>query len=270
MSDTFEPTRVRAIFLSDVHLGTRACRADALLDFLRRFEADTLYLVGDIIDFWSMSRMVYWSTDHNTVIQKLLRRARHGARVVMIPGNHDELIREYHGQSFGGIEVCAEAVHVGGDGRRYLVLHGDAFDQLTRYHHWMAGVGDGAYHVLMRLSGWLSWLRRTFGVAGHWSLSGYVKGRLRSARDYVDRFEDVVSRYAGDEGYDGVICGHIHAAADRLLHGIRYLNCGDWVDSCSALVEELDGQLHVVHWRVRRAEDGKAVAAVQGERPRAA
>jgi UDP-2,3-diacylglucosamine pyrophosphatase LpxH len=248
--------RVRAIFLSDIHLGTRACQAERLLEFLKTYESDYLFLLGDIIDFWAMhSRGIYWSAAQNTLLQKLLKRARHHAQVVFIPGNHDEAAREHAGTSFGNIRVAMDYVHVAADGRRYLLLHGDEFDQVTRYHRWIAVLGDRAYAALVRLNVLLSWLRRTLGISGYWSLSGYAKRRVKSALDFVFGFEDAVVRHAKERGVDGVICGHIHVAAIRDVHGIRYVNCGDWVDSCTAIVEHADGELELVQWVGRSVDE---------------
>jgi UDP-2,3-diacylglucosamine pyrophosphatase LpxH len=245
--------RVRAIFLSDIHLGTRACQADRLLDFLKAYESDYIFLIGDILDFWAMrSRGVYWSVTQNTVLQKLLKRARHHVQIVFIPGNHDEAAREHAGTSFGSIRVMMDYVHVAADGKRYLLLHGDEFDQVTRYHRWIVVLGDHAYAALVRLNLLLSWLRRTIGVPGYWSLSGYAKRRVKSALDFVLGFEEAVVRHAKERGVDGVICGHVHVAAIHEVHGIRYVNCGDWVDSCTAIVEHIDGRLELVRWGIAR------------------
>lgn len=240
--------QVRAIFISDIHLGTRACQADRLLDFLREHPSEYLYMVGDIIDFWSMSRGVYWTTAQNTVVQKVLRRARHGERVVLIPGNHDEALRAYDGTRFGDIELRHEHVHVTADGRRLLLVHGDDFDQVTRHHRWVALLGDAAYTALVRANGMLSWLRRRLGIAGYWSLAGYAKRRVKRALQFIFDFEDSVIRAVRQRGLDGVVCGHIHAAALREVGGLLYANCGDWVDSCTAIVEHLDGRLELVAW----------------------
>jgi len=245
--------RVRAIFLSDIHLGTRACQAERLLDFLRAYESDHVFLVGDVLDFWAMhSRGVYWSAAQNTVLQKLLKRARHDVEIVFIPGNHDEAAREHAGTSFGNIRVAMDHVHVAADGKRYLLVHGDEFDQVTRYHRWIAILGDRAYAALVRLNLVLSWARRTIGLPGYWSLAGYAKRRVKTALDFVFGFEEAVVRHAKERGVDGVICGHIHVAAIREVH-IRYVNCGDWVDSCTAVVEHADGRLELVRWDVARA-----------------
>ncbi|MDP1607365.1 MAG: UDP-2,3-diacylglucosamine diphosphatase [Rhodocyclaceae bacterium] len=239
--------KVRAIFLSDIHLGTRGCQAERLLDFLRDHEAEYLFLVGDIVDFWVMNRGIQWSAAQNTVVQKLLRRARHGEKIFLIPGNHDEALREYLDMNFGGIQVVGEYIHTAADGRRYLLIHGDEFDQVTRHHRWVALLGDIAYNGLVRINAWLSWLRRRFNRPGYWSLAGYAKRKVKSAVSFVFNFEDAVIHAARERGVDGVICGHIHSATIRAADGITYLNCGDWVDSCTAIVEHLDGRMELIH-----------------------
>lgn len=241
--------RVRSIFLSDIHLGTPACQADRLLEFLKAHESEYLFLVGDIIDFWAIHRRgVYWSTEQNIVVQKILKRARHDVKVIFVPGNHDEVAREHAGASFGNIRVERDHVHVAADGRRYLLIHGDEFDQVTKYHRWLAILGDHAYAVVVRLNMWLSWMRRTFGIAGYWSLSGYAKFKVKSAVSFIFDFEDSVLRHARERGVDGVICGHIHSAAIRDSGSIAYINCGDWVDSCTAIVEHQSGAMELVRW----------------------
>ncbi len=242
------PRTVRSIFLSDIHLGTRACQAERLLSFLRHYESSHLYLVGDIVDFWAMSRSIHWSRNQNTVVQKFLKRARHGTRVIFVPGNHDEVLREYVGTSFGDVELVQECVHVAADGRRYAVLHGDEFDQVTRHHRWVAVLGDVAYNLLVRLNTWLSLARRTLGISGYWSLAGYAKRKVKSAVGFIYDFEDSVMHAVRDRGLDGVICGHIHSATIRDIDGLTYINCGDWVDSCTAIVEHHDGRMELIHW----------------------
>ncbi len=241
-------TKYRSIFLSDIHLGTRGCQAERLLDFLREHESEKLFLVGDIIDFWAMNRTIHWSPLQNTLVQKVLRRARHGDQVVLIPGNHDEALREYVDTSFGDIQVVRELIHTAADGRRYLVLHGDEFDQVTRHHRWVAVLGDIAYNFLVRLNAWLSWLRRTLRIPGYWSLAGYAKRRIKSAVSFIFDFEDSVIHAVRERGLDGVICGHIHSAAIREVGGLTYINCGDWVDSCTAIVEHADGRMELIAW----------------------
>jgi len=247
--------QVRSLFISDVHLGTRACQADQLLDLLREYPSEYLYMVGDIVDFWSMSRGVFWTSTQNTVVQKILRRARHGDKVVLIPGNHDEALREHDGTDFGGIQVRNEHVHTAADGRRYLLIHGDEFDQVTRYHRWVAILGDMAYNGLVRINTSLSWVRRRLGMRGYWSLAGYAKRKVKTAINFIFDFEDSVIRAVRERGLDGVICGHIHWAALRERDGIAYINCGDWVDSCTAIVEHLDGRMELIEWgAVRKAQ----------------
>jgi len=240
--------QVRSIFISDIHLGTRACQAERLLDFLRDYETEHLFLVGDIIDFWAMSRGISWTPAQNTVVQKVLRRARHGEKVTLIPGNHDEALREYDGTSFGGIEIAREVVHTLADGRRFLIVHGDEFDQVTRYHRWVAVLGDVSYNVLVRINGWLSVVRRRLGLSGYWSLAGYAKRKVKTAVSFIFDFEDSVIHAARERGLDGVVCGHIHSAVIRQADGVSYINCGDWVDSCTAIVEDFAGQMSLVRW----------------------
>jgi len=241
--------KVRSIFLSDIHLGTRGCQAERLLGFLREFESDHLFLVGDIIDFWAMGRSIQWSRPQNTLVQKVLRRARHGDKVVFIPGNHDEALREYEGTTFGDILVAFEWVHVTADGKRLLLIHGDEFDQVMRHHRWVAILGDVGYNLLVRFNAWVSWVRRTLRMRGYWSLAGYAKRKIKTAVNFINDFENSVIHSVRDRGLDGVVCGHIHSAAIQNINGLLYINCGDWVDSCTAIVEHLDGRLELIEWR---------------------
>lgn len=250
--------QVRAIFISDVHLGTRACQADRLLDFLREHPSEHLYLIGDIVDFWSMSRGIYWTSAQNTVVQKILRRARHGGQVMLIPGNHDEALRAHDGLDFGGIRVQNEHIHVTADGKRLLLVHGDEFDQVTRYHRWVAVLGDMAYNLLVRINISLSWFRRRLGLTGYWSLAGYAKRKVKTAINFIFNFEDSVVRAVKERQLDGVVCGHIHWAALRQVDEVLYINCGDWVDSCTGIVEHLDGRLELISW-------GNAAVTTPGE-----
>ncbi|MBU3697306.1 UDP-2,3-diacylglucosamine diphosphatase [Dechloromonas sp.] len=253
--------KVRSVFLSDIHLGTRACQAESLLDFLREYSSEQTFLIGDIIDFWAMSRSICWTPAQNTVVQKLLRRARHGERIVLVPGNHDEALRDYCGTVFGDIEVASELVHETVDGRRFLLIHGDVFDQVTRHHRWVAILGDKAYEVLVRLNAQLSWVRRKLGIPGYWSLAGYAKRKVKTALNFIFDFEESAVHHARDRGLDGVICGHIHWATIREINGLTYINCGDWVDSCTAIVEHFDGRLELVAWGVRQAIPALAAPA---------
>ncbi len=238
--------RYRAIFISDVHLGTRGCQSHLLLDFLRDVDADTIYLVGDIVDAWRLKQVWYWPQSHNDVVQKLLRKVRKRVRLVYIPGNHDEFLREYLGVHFGGVEVVASAIHAGADGRRYLVVHGDAFDLVVRNAKWLALLGDWAYDAALWLNTHVNVARRRLGL-DYWSLSRWAKMRVKSAVSFIGDYETALVTEAKRHGVDGIICGHIHHAAihDRL--GIRYMNCGDWVESCTALAETYDGRFEILH-----------------------
>lgn len=238
--------RVRSLFLSDVHLGTRACRAEELLALLRDYESENIFLVGDIIDFWAMSRSIYWPEVHNTVVQKILKKARHGTRVYFIPGNHDEALRSYIGSTFGDIVLVRNHVHTAADGKRYLLLHGDEYDQVTAYHRWVSVLGDISYHWLIHMNRLLSFVRRRFGLSGHWSLADYAKRNVLQAVSFISNFEESVVHNARHHALDGVICGHIHTPAIKRIDGMTYINCGDWVDSCTAVVEHMDGRMQLV------------------------
>ena len=261
-------TQVRSLFISDVHLGTRACQASQLLEFLCEYECQHLLLLGDIIDFWAMRRRLpFWSEAQNTVIQKILRRARKSVQVVYIPGNHDEVAREHVGISFGNIQVHYDYVHTLADGRRLLLLHGDDFDGVTKYHRWVAILGDHAYSLLVRLNILLSWLRRVLGFPGYWSLAGYAKRKVKTAVNFVFDFEAAVIHQVRLRGLDGVICGHIHSAAMKEIDGLHYLNCGDWVDSCTGIFEHLDGSLDLVHWAATGSVAPKPIGATVPKPP---
>jgi UDP-2,3-diacylglucosamine pyrophosphatase LpxH len=241
------PTRYRALFISDVHLGARGCQAERLLDFLRCHESDTLYLVGDIVDGWQLRSSWYWPQAHNDVVQKLLRKGRKGTRVVYIPGNHDEFLRDYYGTHFGGIEVTESTVHVGVDGRRYLVIHGDLFDVVIRHARWLALLGDKAYDIAIVVNTLFNRVRRALGLT-YWSLSQWAKLKVKNAVNFIGEFEHALASEARRHGADGVICGHIHHAVIRNHAGVRYVNCGDWVESCTAVAEHHDGRLEIICW----------------------
>lgn len=241
------PTRYRAIWISDFHIGTRRAQSDMLLDFLKFTESETLYLVGDIVDNWSLKKTWYWDQKHNDVIQKLLRKARKGTRVIYIPGNHDENFRDFVGGRFGRIAVMQNAIHTTADKKRYLVLHGDEFDGVVKYARWLALLGDKGYDVALTLNYYLNRLRRKLGLP-YWSLSAYLKRRVKKAVQFVSDFEQAVVREAKKRAADGVICGHIHTPEMSMIDGVHYCNDGDWVESCSALVEHQDGRLELIHW----------------------
>jgi UDP-2,3-diacylglucosamine pyrophosphatase LpxH len=244
---TSGPRRVRTMFLSDIHLGTRGCQADRLLDFMRHYDADTIYLVGDIVDGWQLKTAWFWPQAHNDIVQKLLRKARKGSRVLYIPGNHDEFLRDYYGTHFGGIEVLEHAVHVSADGRRYLVVHGDLFDLVIRHARWLALLGNHAYDVAIWLNTHFNAVRRALGLT-YWSLSQWAKLKVKNAVNFISEYEQTLAAEAQRRGVDGVICGHIHHAIIRPISGLRYINCGDWVESCTAVVEHFDGTFEIVRW----------------------
>jgi UDP-2,3-diacylglucosamine pyrophosphatase LpxH len=239
--------RYRTIWVSDLHLGTRGCKAELLLDFLRNTESERLYLVGDIIDGWRLQRSWYWAPSHNDVIRQVLRKARLGTRVYYIPGNHDEWLRDYVDLQVGGVVVMREAVHVTADGRELLVLHGDDFDGVVRYARWLAHLGDWAYDLTLRLNHVFNLVRRRLGYP-YWSLSAYLKFKVKNAVQFISDFAEAIADEARQRQLDGIVCGHIHHAEIRDLGGILYCNDGDWVESCTALVEHFDGALEIIRW----------------------
>jgi UDP-2,3-diacylglucosamine pyrophosphatase LpxH len=251
--DAEDHTHVRSIFISDIHLGTAGCQAHALLDFLRSTRCDYLYLVGDIVDGWQLRRRWFWPQSHNDVIQKILRAARKGTHVVFVPGNHDEFARRYDGHEFGGIVVKQEFVHVTADGRKLWVTHGDLFDGVIQCAKWLAYLGDHAYEFTLRLNRTLNSLRARLGLP-YWSLSQYLKHKVKRAVSYVSDFETAVAHEAKRRGLDGVVCGHIHRAEIREIEGVLYCNDGDWVESLTALVEHADGRLELIDWSTRAGD----------------
>src|SRR5438876_316626 len=244
--DFYAPRRYRAAWISDTHLGTRGCNATALLDFLRETDFDTLYIVGDLIDIWSLRRAIYWPQQHNDVIQKILRKARKGTRVVYIPGNHDELVTTFCG-AYGNIEIAERAIHVTASGERILIIHGHELDTVVQNVKWLAFAGDLGYQFLLSLNPLINFVRRRFGL-GYWSLSAYAKRRVKDAVSFIGKFEAAVAHYAERYDVDAVLCGHIHSAAIREFGKVTYYNCGDWVESCTALVEGADGILSLVNY----------------------
>jgi UDP-2,3-diacylglucosamine pyrophosphatase LpxH len=245
---SFRPKRrYRTVWISDIHLGTRGCNAELLLDFLRATECETLYLVGDIVDGWRLRKGWYWPDAHNEVVRRLLKMAHRGTHVVLVAGNHDEMLRPYAGMSFGGVEVALESIHTTADGRRLLVTHGDGFDAVVLYARWLAFLGDKAYSLLLRLNVVLNAVRRRFKLP-YWSLSAYLKKRVKNAVQFIGAFEEAVAHAARERQVDGVVCGHIHSAEIRQIGEITYYNDGDWVESCTALVEDRAGTISIVDW----------------------
>ncbi|MDZ4730032.1 MAG: UDP-2,3-diacylglucosamine diphosphatase [Xanthomonadales bacterium] len=252
------PLNVRAVFISDVHLGFSGCSAEFLTDFLGRLRCDVIYLVGDIIDFINLRKRPEWVASHSMVIEKLLEMTRSGTRVIYVPGNHDEALRHYVGLKIGLLEIHDQFIHTTADQRRILVTHGDQFDSVVRCSPLLALIGTWVYDGLLKVNGWLNWCRQKSGRE-YWSLATFVKTRVRNAMEYIDRFEQAVMAFAHKENVDGVICGHIHRAEIRHGKGLTYMNCGDWVESCTALVEHRDGRIELLQWR----EKAKSLKADQ-------
>ena len=254
--------RVRTVWISDLHLGTPGCQAGELLAFLRHVECETLYLVGDIIDGWQLRRTWYWPQSHNDVVQKLLRKVRKGTRVIFVPGNHDEFARKYVQHNFGGIEVADEWIHETADGRRLWVIHGDLFDGVIQCAKWLAHLGDTLYEFTLKLNRHLNSLRARMGLP-YWSLSKYLKLKVKRAVSYVGDFEAAVAREARKRGLQGVVCGHIHHAELRDIDGVLYANDGDWVESLTALIEHADGRLEIFDWSKRARQAHAEIAPAQ-------
>ena len=270
--DDEEPGRklsFRTVFISDTHLGTSGCNAELLFDFLKSIECETLYLVGDIIDGWRLKRGWFWPTRHNDVVRRVLKMAKKGTRVVYVPGNHDEVLRDFIGLGFGDIEIRPEAIHETADGRKLLVLHGDEFDGVVLYHRWLAFAGDHAYVALLKLNVGFNWCRRQFGLP-YWSLSAHLKKKVKNAVEYVCRYEEAVAHAARERGADGVVCGHIHSAEIRQFGDVTYYNDGDWVESCTALVEHGDGRMEILDWAERVRAEATAGQAANPRKARGA
>lgn len=242
--------KYRAIWISDVHLGTPGCKAEYLVDFLKFNDSEFLYLVGDIIDGWQLKRAWYWRQSHNDVVQKILRKSRKGTKVVYVAGNHDEALRPFTGMAFGDIQIVDETTHVLLDGRKIWVTHGDLFDGIIKHAKWLAYLGDSLYNFTIKINNTFNHLRHKFGLS-YWSLSQYLKHKVKNAVSFIGQFETVLTDEAKRRGYDGVLCGHIHRAEIREINGILYCNDGDWVESLSAIVETYDGKLKIVHWPYR-------------------
>ena len=239
----------RTIWISDLHIGSTQCQADVLLDFLKYNESEKLYLVGDIIDFWALSKKVYWPRDHNTIIQKILRKARHGTQVVYIPGNHDENIRDYDNYVFGDIVVKNSDVHTTALGQRLLIVHGDEYDTIAKYHKWMAKLGSKGYDYLLDINRLLRSIRRLFKIQSQFSLAAFVKFKVKNAVQFISDYEESIVNTLKDGQFDGVVCGHIHHAEIKDIGGFLYVNTGDFVESCSAIVEYQNGSLELVRWQ---------------------
>lgn len=264
---SFQPKRkYRTIWISDVHLGTRGCNAEMLVDFLHSVECETLYLVGDIIDGWRLRKGWYWPDAHNEVIRRVLKMAHRGTRVVFVVGNHDGVLREYAGLTFGGVELVQEAIHRTADGRRLLVTHGDSFDGVVLYAKWLALLGDKAYSVLLRANVIVNAVRRRFKLP-YWSLSAHLKKRVKNAVQFVCAFEEAVARETAERGLDGVVCGHIHSAEIRQIGDITYYNDGDWVESCTALTEDSRGHIAILDWSAECAARAARSAQAQPAPP---
>ena len=237
----------RTIWISDIHLGSRGCQAERVLSFLEHTRCETLFLVGDIVDGWALARSWNWPKAHNTIIQKILKKARHGTRIVYVPGNHDEFMRQFLGLSFGDIDIERRAYHTAADGRRFLILHGDEFDGAVALAPWLSKLGASIYDTALALNRPLNAIRKTFGRP-YWSLARYLKDNTKKAVQYIAGFEEAVARKAAEKKVDGVICGHIHKPALHMIGEVVYANCGDWVEHCTALVEHHDGQLEIIEW----------------------
>ena len=252
----------RTVWISDIHLGTRGCNAALLIDFLQSIECETLYLVGDIVDGWRLKKGWYWPDAHNEVVRRILKMAHRGTRVILIAGNHDEMLRPYAGMSFGGVELALEAIHRTADGRTLLVTHGDGFDGVVLYARWLAFLGDQAYEFLLRANVAFNAARRRLKLP-YWSLSSYMKKKVKNAVQFVCDFEEAVAHAARERGVDGVVCGHIHTAEIRVIGDVTYYNDGDWVESCTALVEDQQGAMAIIDWaaETRLAEQDRAVRA---------
>jgi UDP-2,3-diacylglucosamine pyrophosphatase LpxH len=264
-----EPAVYRTLFLSDIHLGTRGCQAELLLDFLRHNDAETIYLIGDIVDGWRLKTGWYWPQSHNDVLQKLLRKVRKGARMIYVPGNHDEFARDYIGMVFGGVEVADHAYHMTADKKRLLIVHGDQFDIVVQHARWLAWLGDWAYTLALWLNLWFNKIRRRLGFP-YWSFSAWAKLKVKNAVNFIGAFEMALAEAARRHHANGVVCGHIHHAVIRDMDGITYINTGDFVESCTAVAEHEDGRLEILRWQLTAEEQRVAsIAADKRTRPSA-
>lgn len=265
MTDDPDAAHYRTLFLSDIHLGKRGCQAELLVDFLRFHDADTIYLVGDIVDGWALRGGWFWPQSHNDVVQKLLRKVRKGARMILVPGNHDEFARSYLGMNFGGVDVEEWAIHEMADGRRFLVIHGDQFDIVVSNARWLALLGDWAYEAALFVNGWYNRARRALGYP-YWSFSAWAKFKVKEAVSFIGKFETTLADEARKRDCQGVVCGHIHHAAIRQIDGITYVNCGDFIESCTAIAEHADGRLEILRWQTPGAEPEQTASEAQTPR----
>ncbi len=253
----------RTIWISDLHLGSTQCHSEMLLDFLKYNDSEKLYLVGDIIDFWALSKKMYWPREHNTVIQKILRKARHGTQVIYVPGNHDENVREYDYYVFGDIVVKNSDVHETVNGKKFLIVHGDEYDTIAQCHKWLAKIGSEGYDLLISLNRGLRVVRRWLGLRSNFSLAAYVKFKVKNAVQFISDYEESIVSTLTDRDLDGVICGHIHHAEIKEINGFLYVNTGDFVESCTAIAEHFDGSLELIRWtKIESTEEVKAPKAV--------
>lgn len=246
--------KYKSIFISDIHLGTRFSKAKLLLNFFKHNDCEHLILVGDIIDGWSIKRKLYWPQEHSDVIQKILKKAKKGTKVTFITGNHDEFLRPFVPLLLGNsVHISNELEYIALNGKKYYITHGDFFDSITMTKKWLAVLGDYGYDLLLHLNGILNFFRKLFGIRKYWSLSKYVKDNVKSSVSFINDFESVLANHARNKAYDGIICGHIHKAEIKLIDEIEYLNCGDWVESCTAIVETFDGRFEIIDWLEKNA-----------------
>lgn len=255
----------RTIWISDLHIGSTQCQADTLLDFLKHTESEKLYLVGDIIDFWALSKKMYWPREHNTIIQKLLRKARHGTQIIYVPGNHDENVRDYDQYVFGDILVKTSDIHTTALGQRFLIVHGDEYDTIARHHRWIAKIGSVGYDWLIEINRILRFFRRLFNMPSQFSLAGYIKFKVKNVVQFMSDYEESIVSTLRNEGLDGVICGHIHHAEIKQIEGFWYINTGDFVESCTAIVEHFDGRLELIRWSETIAIQSAGLAQLETE-----
>ena len=242
----------KSVFISDIHLGARMSQAESLLEFLKTFECENLFLVGDIIDGWALSKNFYWPQQHNDVIQKLLRRSRKGENIIYLPGNHDEFLRSFGEHDFGNIKLVDHFVYTGLNDKKYLIIHGDQFDAVIKKMKWLAHLGTWAYDAMIRINVMVSYIRKFLNLP-YWSLSAWAKYKVKKAVNFIGDFETNLTDYAKSKDADGIICGHIHHANMRDINGMHYINCGDWVESLTAIVEHTDGTWELIKWNKNSA-----------------